>query len=39
MPAREEARFASFYDGASVMFIIDAILQSHEQQKWVTVKE
>jgi len=37
MPARDEARFASFYDGASVMFIIDAILQSHQQQKWVTV--
>jgi hypothetical protein len=29
MPARDEARFASFYDGANVMFIIDAILQSH----------
>lgn len=37
MPARDEARFASFYDGASVMFIIDAIVQSHQQQKWVTV--
>jgi hypothetical protein len=32
MPARDEARFASFYDGANVMFIIDAILQSHAQQ-------
>jgi len=38
MPAREEANFASFHDGANVMFIIDAILQSHAQQKWVTVK-
>lgn len=37
MPAREEAKFASFHDGANVMFIIDAILQSHAQQKWVTV--
>ncbi|MGK9175692.1 Gfo/Idh/MocA family oxidoreductase [Yokenella regensburgei] len=38
MPAREQARFASFHDGANVMFIIDAILQSHAQQKWVTVE-
>ncbi len=38
MPAREEAKFASFHDGANVMFIIDAILQSHAQQKWVTVE-
>lgn len=38
MPASEEARFASFHDGANVMFIIDAILQSHQQQKWVTVE-
>ena len=37
MPAHGEANFASFHDGANVMFIIDAILQSHAQQKWVKV--
>jgi predicted dehydrogenase len=38
MPAPGEATFASFHDGANVMFIIDAILQSHAQQRWVTVE-
>ncbi|WP_434586009.1 Gfo/Idh/MocA family protein [Klebsiella sp. R390] len=37
MPEAEHRRFASFYEGADVMYIIDAILQSHQQQRWVRV--
>lgn len=37
MPEAEQRRFASFYEGADVMYIIDAILQSHQQQRWVRV--
>lgn len=29
--------FATFYDGANVMYIIDAIVKSHQQQRWVNV--
>lgn len=29
--------FATFYDGANVMYIIDAIVKSHQQQPWVSV--
>ncbi|NTX68965.1 Gfo/Idh/MocA family oxidoreductase [Lelliottia amnigena] len=29
--------FATFYDGANVMYIIDAIVKSHQQQRWVSV--
>ena len=29
--------FATFYDGANVMYIIDAIVKSHQQQRWVRV--
>lgn len=37
MPARGTATFATFADGAQVMAIVDAILQSHQQQRWVPV--
>jgi len=29
--------FATFHDGADVMYIIDAIVKSHQQQGWVSV--
>ena len=38
MPAPEARRFASFTDGADVMYIIDAIIKSHQQQRWVSVQ-
>lgn len=34
----EQPLFATFYDGAEVMYIIDAILKSHQQQRWVRVE-
>lgn len=37
VPTREEQGFATFYDGENVMKIIDAILLSHQQQRWVDV--
>ena len=37
MPAPEVRRFASFADGADVMYIIDAIVKSHQHQRWVSV--
>lgn len=37
MPEKETATFATFRDGAQVMAIVDAIMQSHHQQCWVTV--
>lgn len=30
--------FATFHDGARVMYIIDAIVKSHQQQRWVEVE-
>ncbi|WP_419881375.1 hypothetical protein ACN6MY_17775 [Peribacillus sp. B-H-3] len=36
-PERDEAGFATFADGHVSMCITDAILTSHEQQKWVKV--
>jgi len=36
MPERPE--FATFHDGANVMYIIDAIVKSHQQQHWVRVQ-
>ena len=38
MPATAERRFASFSDGADVMYIIDAIIKSHQQQRWISVQ-
>ncbi|MEP9184380.1 Gfo/Idh/MocA family protein [Enterobacter ludwigii] len=35
MPA--QPLFATFHDGANVMYIIDAIVKSHQQQRWVRV--
>ena len=34
----DNPQFATFYDGASVMYIIDAIVKSHQQQRWVRVE-
>lgn len=31
-------QFATFHDGANVMYIIDAIVKSHQQQRWVRVE-
>ncbi|MFV0263592.1 MAG: Gfo/Idh/MocA family protein [Kluyvera sp.] len=39
MPAAGERRFASFIDGANVMYIIDAIVKSHQQRCWVSVEQ
>lgn len=36
-PASQAAGFATFHDGAQVMAIVDAIVQSHQQQRWVSV--
>lgn len=33
----ERPAFATFHDGANVMYIIDAIVKSHQQQRWVRV--
>ncbi|MNZ57463.1 1,5-anhydro-D-fructose reductase [compost metagenome] len=33
----EKPLFATFYDGANVMYIIDTIVKSHQQQRWVSV--
>ncbi|POZ17528.1 dehydrogenase [Lelliottia aquatilis] len=34
----EQPIFATFHDGANVMYIIDAIVKSHQQQRWVRVE-
>ena len=36
-PTRDNATFATFYDGAQVMSVVDAIVKSHQQQRWVKV--
>ena len=33
----EKPLFATFHDGANVMYIIDSIVKSHQQQRWVSV--
>ncbi|WP_413723146.1 Gfo/Idh/MocA family protein [Sodalis sp. RH24] len=38
-PAKGCSPFATFYEGAGVMRVIDAIVQSHRQQGWVTVAD
>lgn len=37
MPDAGDRKFASFYEGANVMAIVDAIVKSQQQQRWVTV--
>ncbi|MDQ0246268.1 putative dehydrogenase [Bacillus fengqiuensis] len=37
-PLNDQAAFATFEDGHVSMCITDAILESHEQQKWVKVQ-
>lgn len=39
MPTADEPHFASFSDGANVMYIIDAIIKSHQQRRWVSVEQ
>lgn len=34
----EKPLFATFHDGANVMHIIDAIVKSHQQQRWIRVE-
>ncbi|MCU5772112.1 Gfo/Idh/MocA family oxidoreductase [Erwiniaceae bacterium BAC15a-03b] len=38
-PGVDAAEFATFDDGAQIMFIIDAIVQSHRQQRWIEVSQ
>ncbi|MEX3021680.1 Gfo/Idh/MocA family oxidoreductase [Kluyvera sp. STS39-E] len=38
-PASPGLSFATFSDGAQVMAIVDAILKSHQQQRWVRVSD
>ncbi|HBI10488.1 MAG TPA: dehydrogenase [Franconibacter pulveris] len=38
MPERGAVDFATFHDGAQVMAVVEAILQSHQQQRWVKVQ-
>ena len=33
----EQPLFATFHDGENVMYIIDAIVKSHQEQRWVRV--
>ncbi|KIL43054.1 Gfo/Idh/MocA family protein [Jeotgalibacillus campisalis] len=37
-PLKDKPNFATFEDGHASMCVIDAILESHEQEKWVEVK-
>ncbi|MGD7043260.1 Gfo/Idh/MocA family protein [Jeotgalibacillus proteolyticus] len=37
-PAKDKPNFATFEDGHASMCLIDAILESHQQEKWVQVK-
>ncbi len=39
MPTASERRFASFSEGANVMYIIDAIVKSHQQRRWISVEQ
>ena len=34
----DNPQFATFHDGASVMYILDAIVKSHQLQRWVRVE-
>ncbi|WP_413733668.1 Gfo/Idh/MocA family protein [Sodalis sp. RH21] len=38
-PAKGHSPFATFYEGAGVMSIIDAIMQSYRQRRWVRVAD
>lgn len=39
VPTPGNSPFATFYEGANVMAIIDAIVQSQRQQRWITVSD
>ncbi|WP_226068526.1 Gfo/Idh/MocA family protein [Dickeya zeae] len=36
-PQIDPCEFATFHDGATIMFIIDAIVRSHREQRWVAI--
>lgn len=36
-PSPQSSSFATFREGAQVMAIVDAIVQSHQQQRWVRI--
>jgi len=36
-PAPQDTTYATFRDGAQVMAIVEAIVQSHREQRWVSV--
>lgn len=38
-PGIDAAPFATFHDGAQIMYVIDAIIDSHRQQRWVKVAQ
>ncbi|MBK0097428.1 Gfo/Idh/MocA family oxidoreductase [Erwinia sp. S63] len=38
MPAQDERHFADFSDGAQVMAIVEAIVKSHRDQRWVDIR-
>lgn len=38
-PGIDAAPFATFHDGAQIMYVIDAIIDSHRQQRWVNVAQ
>lgn len=39
MPQENERHFASFSEGANVMYLIDAIVKSYQQRCWVSVEQ
>lgn len=36
-PQVDPCDFATFHDGATIMFIIDAIVRSHQEQRWIAI--
>ncbi|ANE74376.1 Gfo/Idh/MocA family protein [Dickeya solani] len=36
-PQVDPCDFATFHDGATIMFIIDAIVRSHREQRWIAI--
>ena len=38
-PVVDAAPFATFHDGAQIMYVIDAIIDSHRQQRWIKVAQ
>ncbi|ATZ95365.1 Gfo/Idh/MocA family protein [Dickeya fangzhongdai] len=36
-PQVDPCDFATFHDGATIMYIIDAIVRSHQEQRWIAI--